>query len=137
MTPLLLDTCALIWLTGNHPVSAASAQALARAQGSGARVNISPISAWEIGLLVERGRLALAAEPRRWLEAVLARPGVSLAPLTPHILLDSSFLPGAPPPDPADRIMLATARAEGLTILTRDRRMLTYAAAGHAAAIAC
>jgi PIN domain nuclease of toxin-antitoxin system len=137
MRPLLLDTCAVIWIAAGVEISAEAAEALRDAESEGSAIGISPISIWEIGLLVSRGRLALSASPRAWVSTVLAQPGVTLAEMPPDTLLDSSFLPGEPPRDPADRIILATARAEGMRIVTRDRAMLSYAQAGHAEAIAC
>jgi PIN domain nuclease of toxin-antitoxin system len=135
--PILLDTCALIWLAQGAPLSAAAADELAAAAEAGEPLTLSPISWWEIGLLSQRGRLSLTTAPSRWLAAFVGAAGARVAPLEPDILLDSSFLPGAPPPDPADRIVIATARAEGLRVMTRDRRILAYAAAGHVAAIPC
>ena len=137
MRPLLLDTCAVIWIAAGAAISAEATEVLRNANARGVTIAISPISAWEIGLLVARGRLALSTSPRAWISTVLAQPGVALAEMSPDILLDSSFLPGEPPRDPADRIILATARAEGMRIVTRDRAMLSYARAGHAEAIAC
>jgi PIN domain nuclease of toxin-antitoxin system len=64
-------------------------------------------------------------------------PGIRLAPLTPKILLASTMLPGAPPSDPADRIIAATARALGKTLITRNARLLDYSRQGHIRAIAC
>ena len=92
---------------------------------------------WEVGLLVARGRLALSMPPKAWFDAFLAQPGAELAPMPVDTLIESSFLPGAPPRDPADRIVLATARATGMKILTRDRAMLNYAGQGHAWAVEC
>jgi PIN domain nuclease of toxin-antitoxin system len=137
MRPLLLDTCAVIWIAAGDPISDEATAALRDANAGETDIGISPISIWEIGLLVSRGRLALSTSPRAWVSTVLAQPGVTLAEMPPDTLLDSSFLPGEPPRDPADRIILATARAEGMRIVTRDRAMLTYARAGHAEAIAC
>ncbi len=137
MRPLLLDTCAVIWIAAGAAISAEATEVLRNANARGVTIAISPISAWEIGLLVARGRLALSTSPRAWISTVLAQPGVALAEMSPDILLDSSFLPGEPPRDPADRIILATARANGMCIITRDRAMLSYAGAGHAEAIEC
>lgn len=134
MSGILLDTCAVIWVTQGAPLSAAATEALSRAD---APLRLSPISAWEIGLLVARGRIAMAMEPAAMFEAALAAAGVALAPMTPEILIRSSFLPGDPPRDPADRILVATARAAGLTVMTRDRAILAYAEAGHVSALAC
>lgn len=137
MTSLLLDTCALIWIAAGDPISDAASEALNEVAEQGAAVCVSPISAWEVGLLVARGRLALSMPPQAWLAAFLGQPGVALAPMPVDTLVDSSFLPGAPPRDPADRIILATARAGGMRILTRDREMLAYAREGHAWTIEC
>jgi PIN domain nuclease of toxin-antitoxin system len=97
---------------------------------------VSPIMAWEIGLLVARGRIFLSRSPLIWFEEMLDS-GVTLAPMPLSILLDSSFLPGAPPRDPADRIVAATARACGYRLMTRDRALLDYGEAGHVEVIAC
>ncbi|HUS53512.1 MAG TPA: type II toxin-antitoxin system VapC family toxin [Thermohalobaculum sp.] len=137
MRPLLLDTCAVIWIAAGAEISELAEKALQDAASESAAIAISPISIWEIGLLVARGRLALSTSPRAWIATVLEQPGVTLAGMLPDMLLDSSFLPGEPPRDPADRIILATARAEGMRIVTRDRAMLSYAQAGHAEVIAC
>jgi len=137
MTPLLLDTCALIWIAAGDPISDAAQEALREAGAEGDAICISPISAWEVGLLVARGKLALSMPPKTWLDAFLAQPGVELAPMPVDTLVESSFLPGVPPRDPADRIVLATARAAGMRIVTRDRAMLEYARQGHAWALEC
>lgn len=137
MALLLLDTCALIWVTEGASIAAEAEEALRRAARPGGRVLLSPISAWEIGLLVARGRLAMAMEPEEMFAAALAAPGVALAPMPPALLIRSSFLPGEPPRDPADRIIVATARAEGAMVMTRDRAILAYAEAGHVTAVAC
>lgn len=100
-------------------------------------VLVSPITAWEVGLLVARGRLAIPTNPQAWFERLMQAPHVSLAALTPAVLIASSFLPDAPFRDPADRILTATAREFGLTLVTRDRALLAYAKAGHLRAIAC
>lgn len=134
--PILLDTCALLWLANGDPMSGAAMDALAEADQDGADIAVSPISAWEVGQLSARGRIVLPRHPLAWFEAALGA-GLSLAPLAPAVLVDSSFLPGAALRDPADRIIAATARALGYRIMTRDRLLLDFAAAGHAQAIAC
>ena len=95
------------------------------------------MSGWEVGMLVARKRLTIAMEPEAWFERLLAVPGVRLAPLTLRALIASSFLPGAPPRDPVDRIIAATAREGGYRLITRDRILLAYAREGHISAIAC
>ena len=134
---LLLDTCAVIWIASDAPLSDSAVQAIDTAADAGEPLMLSPITGWEIGLLVRRGRLALPTEPAAWLDRVMEAPNVLLAELTPHVLLASSFLPAHPPDDPADRIFIATARKHDLTIVTRDRSILDYASAGHVRALAC
>jgi PIN domain nuclease of toxin-antitoxin system len=138
MTTLLLDTCAAIWLvTGNMTLSQASRDALADTLSEGGIIAVSPITAWEIGLLNARGRLPLLMEPGAWFRTLIGLEGIELAALSADILIQSSFLPGKPPRDPADRIMAATARVLGYRLVTRDRLLLDYAEAGHVEALAC
>lgn len=135
--PLLLDTCAVIWVAEDQPISEAAGLALNQAHAADQFVYISPISAWEIGLLVARGRLTMIIKPQLWFERLLDLPNVRLADLSPDLLISSSFLPGEPPRDPADRIMAATAREHGYTLMTRDRLLLDYAEQGHIQALCC
>lgn len=67
----------------------------------------------------------------------MARPGIRLAALTAEIAIDTSYLPGAFHSDPADRMVVATARRLGAAVVTRDRKILDYASAGHVAAMVC
>ena len=98
---------------------------------------VSPITASEIGQLVSRNRINLSAAPHRWFARVLATPGMQLAEMSPDILIASSSLPGQPPRDPADRILLATARDLGATLVTRDRAILAYGESGQVSTLAC
>jgi PIN domain nuclease of toxin-antitoxin system len=98
---------------------------------------VSPITAWEIGLLAARGRISLAISPEKWFRRFLEAPGVRLADMPPDVLIASSFLPGAPPNDPADRIIAATAREFDYRVVTRDRQLLAYAEAGYCRALVC
>jgi PIN domain nuclease of toxin-antitoxin system len=133
--PILLDTCAAIWLANDDPLASEAEAALAEAAESGG-VLVSPITAWEIGLLAARNRIALSRTPLAWFETVI-RLGVTLAPMPPSVLADSSYLPAPAPRDPADRIMAATARAFTYRLMTRDRVLLDYGAAGHLDVVAC
>jgi PIN domain nuclease of toxin-antitoxin system len=136
-TPVLLDTCSAIWLMSGDPISPASRAVIRAARTASLGVYLSPITAWEIGTLVAKGRLHLTLSPEVWFETLLALPGVRLAALTPQLLIASTALPGEPPADPADRIIAATARLHGYRVITRDIKLLTYAADGHIQAIAC
>lgn len=135
--PLLLDTNAAIWVVEDQPIAEEAQQAIENAYRAGSTIFVSPITAWEIGLLVSRNRLGLSTTPERWFQRLLAIDGVQLATLTPDILIASSFLPGDPPRDPADRIMLATTRDIGATLITRDRLLLKYGKEGQVSTIAC
>ena len=136
--PLLLDTCAAIWISEEQPLASEALTAIERSHRSGEFIHVSPITAWEIGLLVSRGKLTSPMSPQRWFERLLQAPGVRLADISPDVLIASSFLPGAPPRDPVDRILAATARKCGYRLMTRDRPLLTYAPAqGHLQALAC
>jgi PIN domain nuclease of toxin-antitoxin system len=137
MSALLLDTCAALWLAGKAPMSPESLDALRKARSDGDPIAVSPITAWEIGLLNSRGRLPMLTEPAIWFRTLAAQPWLTLAPLTPDVLIQSSFLPGQPPRDPSDRIIAATARASGYRVMTRDRLLLDYAQAGHLECVAC
>lgn len=137
MTPLLLDTCAAIWLAEGETVSGQATQALDSAAKNGVPVYVSPMTAWEIGLLVARRRIAITMVPEAWFTKLLAVPGLRLAELSPAILIQSSFLPGSPPRDPVDRIIAATARENGYRIVTRDKLLLDYAGEGHVKALPC
>ena len=134
--PFLLDTCAAIFIVGNR-LNQASSDALTQAWLEGLQTFLSPISAWEVGLLASRGRFKSPDPPLKWFQRVLDLPNVSLADLSPRVLLESSLLPGSPPRDPADRIIAATAREFSFTVMTRDRALLGYAKEGYLSAIAC
>jgi PIN domain nuclease of toxin-antitoxin system len=132
--PLLLDTCVVIWLTEKASLAPAAVEALRVNAGS---TYISPITAWEVGMLAARGRLQLLIRPERWFANLFDMPGVRLADMSPDLLIASSYLPGKPPRDPTDRIIAATARELGALLVTRDRALLEYGEAGHIAAMAC
>lgn len=135
--PLLLDTHAAIWIVEDHPLAPKAVEAIDTASRSDRDVYVSAIVAWEIGLLISRNRIGLATRPELWFQRLLTMPGIKLADLSPQILIASSFLPGKPPRDPADRIIIATARDLGATLITRDGLILKYAEEGQVSAIAC
>ena len=137
MSYLLLDTCALIFLANNNLKTDVARVALRTAHEAGEPVYISPISAWEIGLLVSLGRLNLSLSPLNWFNSVKRKAGLTLTDLPPEILVTASFLPDAPCRDPADRIITATAREYGFTLVTRDTKLLAYAGKGHIRALPC
>ena len=134
---LLLDTCAAIWIMNNEWMRDAAVAAMDEASDRGDLVFVSPITGWEVGILASRGRFKSHLTPQRWLRQLLATPNIRLAEMPPALLLESSHLPGSPPRDPADRIIAATAREYGFTVMTRDRGLLDYANEGHMSAAEC
>jgi PIN domain nuclease of toxin-antitoxin system len=134
---LLLDTCAAIWFAGDMPMAGPAVEAMNRAFAATAPVFVSPITAWEIGMLCARGRLRFPMPPQSWFNRLRGTQGMALADLSPEILIAGSFLPGNPPRDPADRIIAATAREYGYKLVTRDRPLLEYAEQGHIQALPC
>jgi PIN domain nuclease of toxin-antitoxin system len=135
-SPILLDTCALIWLANRDPLRPAAKTAIEEVGDSDGQLVVSPISAWEIGQLVSRGRLVLRLDPKDWFQEAIDA-GLTLAPMPPEILIASSYLPGAALRDPADKIIAATARAYRYRLMTRDRPLLDFGDAGHVDTIAC
>ena len=137
MQPLLWDTCTAIWIYEKARLSQAALEAMRAAYREGVPSYISPITAWEVGMLTSRGRLQLLIRPERWFSNLFEVPGVRFAEMSPDVLIASSYLPGKPPKDPTDRIIAATARELGATLITRDRALLDYGAQGHVAVLAC
>lgn len=137
MQPLLWDTCAALWIYEKASLARPAIDALAAAHREGAPSYVSPVTAWEVGMLTSRGRLQLLIRPERWFANLFEVPGVHLAEMSPDLLIASSYLPGRPPNDPFDRIIAATARELGATIVTRDRALLDYGAQGHVSVVEC
>jgi len=134
--PVLLDTCAAIWLTdGLLPTRAL--EILTQRNEQGEPVFLSPITGWELGMAFSKGRLRSAVSPAEYWKRLANAPGVRIAAMPPELLLASSFLPGNLHKDPADRIIAATAREYGLTVMTRDRSLLAYAKDGYLNAVEC
>lgn len=124
---LLLDTHVWIWLMNGDEenLSVEVRTAIDHAAGH-AGIRVSIISVWELGMLEVRGRIRLAQRCLDWVHKALSAPGVSLAPLTPEIAIDSSRLPGKFHGDPADRILVATSRMLGAMFVTHDSRIIAY-----------
>jgi PIN domain nuclease of toxin-antitoxin system len=87
---------------------------------------LSAISVWEFCKLLEKGRLGISCDPEEWLATALAMPRLRLVPLSPRIAYHSTVLPQPFSSDPADQIIVATAREENATILTKDEAMRRY-----------
>ena len=130
---LVLDTHVWIWLVAGDPTLSAGARDVIEAAAADGSVLVSAISAWEVALLDSRGRIVLDKPCTQWVSEALAAPGLALAPLTPEVAVESCRLPAPFHDDPADRMIVATARTAGATLVTRDKRILDYGARGHVA----
>lgn len=128
--PLILDTHIFIWLMeGSSELSARELKSI-KQYSKKEQLLISPISVWEIANLEKSNRITLKQPTLQWIEEALASPAIILAPLTPTILCESVALPGDFHKDPADRMIVATARIMNACLMTRDKKILDYAEQG-------
>jgi PIN domain nuclease of toxin-antitoxin system len=132
LAPILLDTHYWIWLQAGAwgELSPSERKAVMEA-GVHGRLLLSVISVWELGLLESKGRVSLDRPCEEWVREALATPGLSVAPLTPEIALASTRLPQPFHGDPADRIIVATARTMGVRLATRDSKIREYGRKRH------
>lgn len=138
---VLLDTCAVIWLANGDALASSATAAILHAGAAGG-IFVSPVSAWEVGLLSKpkAGRnlaVQFMPDPKTWFARVMAGPGLREASLTSEIAIDASFLPGELHGDPADRLIVTSARHLGVPVVTRDRRIIAYGRDGHVRVIPC
>jgi PIN domain nuclease of toxin-antitoxin system len=122
---LILDTHIWVWWNQRDPqLSQCQKSAIedARLQGIG----VCTITLVEIARLVQRGRITLPKPVQQWFDMALAQEGVTLISITPSISIDSVTLPGMFQRDPADRLIVATARTYDCPLVTADREILAY-----------
>jgi PIN domain nuclease of toxin-antitoxin system len=136
--PVLLDSCAIIYIVEQQRMRKAAVEAVAAASAQAGSLFVSPITAWEFGMLFAKGRFRSSVAPQEYWRRVVAIEGLELAPMPPEVLVGSWYLPGKlHSRDPWDRIIAATAREYGYTVITRDRALLDYAQQGHLSAVEC
>lgn len=124
---LLLDTHVLLWwLNDSGRLSAGQREALGRA-GEKSPLLVSDISLWEVAMLHNLDRIRLDIPLREWLSKAVAPPRVRTQGISPAIATEVAALPDSFHRDPADRIIVATARVLGATLLTQDRRIVDAA----------
>ncbi|HEY4009940.1 MAG TPA: type II toxin-antitoxin system VapC family toxin [Acidobacteriaceae bacterium] len=135
MNGYLLDTHAWLWVQRGerNELSPAFVGELEQYQRRG-EVFVSAISILEIARLVASGGFDLGMSVEQFLDEGTADGGFRLLDLSPRILIGSTRLPGKLHRNPSDRLLIATARDHGLTLITRDRDILTYARTGHLSA---
>jgi PIN domain nuclease of toxin-antitoxin system len=127
---ILLDTHVLVWLLEDSERIGEPVHAQIQQAADEDTLFVSAITPWEIAMLVAKGRLRLGQDVAEWLATALSLPGIRLEPLSPAIAAASTRLPWEVHPDPADRILLATARHLDAILITGDQKMLDYEAQG-------
>jgi PIN domain nuclease of toxin-antitoxin system len=130
---ILIDTHCWIWsqFGHDHEFSQVGLSTFKQAAVDGILL-ISVVSVWEVALLQSKRRLHLNMDCLEWVRRALETPGLSLVPLTPEIAVESTRLPGNLHGDPADRMLVATARSLGARLMTRDQALLDYGRKRHA-----
>lgn len=122
---IVIDTHIWIWwVHGDEKLTQAQLDAITSNETD--VIGVSAISCWEIAKLVEYGRLQLSTGVTTWFEQALGYPGVQLLGLTPEIAVESTQLPGEFHRDPADQMIVATARTYDCPLVTSDERILNY-----------
>ncbi len=128
---VLLDTCAWIWLTTGHErFTSAACLHDVEAAGLSGRLFLSPISMWELAMKVAKGKLALSTPTLEWIQQSKRRSRISDAPMRAETVVDSTVLPGDFHNDPADRLIIATARSLDAHLVTGDKSIIAYARGG-------
>lgn len=125
---ILLDTITLVWAAMDDPALGKRSRALVNRETD---LRVCPITFWEIGMLIDKDRLDLGENPSIWIERVLTEAQIGVPPIEPAIGIDAGRLPGTIHGDPADRLIVATARALDCPLLTPDEKILAYAKSGH------
>lgn len=125
---IVLDTHVLVWwVNGSESLSANASQAIKETLANDSEVLVSSISAWEIAMLITKGRLVLSMDVETWLGEVSRIDGVRFVPVNNEIGIESTALPGEFHKDPADRIIVATARKFAVPVVTADEKINQYA----------
>lgn len=124
---IVLDTHALLWWANGEraQLSAAAASAI-DAEMDGGQILVSSMSAWELAMLVERGRVALSMDVASWLDTLGRIDAVQMVPVDSEIAVKSVQLPGDFHKDPADRIIVATARKFAAPLVSADEKIRSY-----------
>ncbi|MFN0064452.1 MAG: type II toxin-antitoxin system VapC family toxin [Myxococcaceae bacterium] len=132
---LLLDTHVVIWLAEGVEKLSKTARVMIERAATGDGLAVSAISFWEVAMLADRGRISVSQPIEVWRQRVLAVPGLIEASVGGDVAIEAVQLPGSLHADPADRIIVATARINGWRLVTSDRRLLDYGALGNVAAV--
>ncbi|SAK69047.1 twitching motility protein PilT [Caballeronia fortuita] len=123
---IVLDTHALLWWVEGRGLSKPARAAIDREVQEEGEIVVSTMTAWEVMLLIKKGRLRLAMDVAGWFDRIGRIAGVRFAPIDRHIALASADLPGEFHSDPADRMIVATARSLSAPLVTKDRQIRSY-----------
>lgn len=123
---IVLDTHAWIWFTSNPQILSKKAKKAVDVAVKEKNVLISSISSWEVALLVKKGRLKLSMDVHDWIAISENLPFIEFIPVSNSIAVKSVNLPRPLHPDPADRIIIATALSTGASVVTKDRKLTDY-----------
>lgn len=121
---IVLDTHAWIWFISNPDLLSKRAKKAVNAAVKDKGILISSISAWELALLVTKNRIKLTLDVTDWIAKSESLPFIQFVPLTNSIAVKSVNLPLPLHPDPADRIIIATALSAGAPLVTKDKKLL-------------
>lgn len=122
----MLDTHVWIWWNMCPEKLSSRVRSLIMATDEYEELIISAITLWEFSKLLEKGRIGISCNPEEWMKRALDMPRLRLLPLSPAVAYRSTCLPQSFHSDPADQIIVATAREENATILTKDRFISKY-----------
>jgi len=122
----LLDTHTWIWWHMNPTKLSKKVKQLILKMDGYDELLLSVISPWEFSKLLEKKRIGISCDPADWFKKALEMPKFRLVNLTPNLSYRSTILPQPFHNDPADQIIVATAREENATILTKDKNILNY-----------
>lgn len=122
----LLDTHTWIWWHMSPNRLSRKVQKVIENMNRTNEILLSAISPWEFSKLLEKKRIGISCDPEDWIKSALDMPKLRLVPLSPVLAYRSTILPQPFHSDPADQIVVATAREENATILTKDERILAY-----------
>lgn len=123
---VVLGTCACLWFRSPPEKLSSAAEEAIRNEKRRSGLIVSAFSAWEIAKLVEKRKLRFSISCRQWIDQAVRAEGVTLHPLTPEICVENTELPWVFHGDPADQIIVATARVPSVPLITADREILEY-----------
>ena len=122
----MLDTHTWIWWHMNPQKLSQKVKKIIKNTNSYDEILLSAISPWEFSKLLEKKKIGISCDPEDWINSALDMPKFRLVPLSPVLAYRSTALPQPFHSDPVDQIIVATAREENATILTKDERIRTY-----------